>query len=250
MEILGYNVIYLLGYLSVGALILLALATITASILLLIFYRTKKIVLPKIAVITVRLAETPVRHIFWLLGLDAELLDKLVIELINKIYLKDYCDTPYPQRAVFIPQCLRNPECPAPLTEEGIKCLECGRCGLGEVKKICMEKQILFFIAPGSTLIKRMIRRYTPKAILGVGCTLEVKEGFELLTPLGLPTQGVVLLEDGCVNTRVDCENLVEKILTTKPEYNIYQDQETLKQALKADDTWEKQRKKHEKNKP
>jgi len=55
-----------------------------------------------------------------------------------------------------------------------------------------------------------MVRKYRPKAIIGVGCMGEVKEGLEMSDKLGLISMGVVTLKEGCVETYLDWEMLLE----------------------------------------
>ena len=55
-----------------------------------------------------------------------------------------------------------------------------------------------------------MVRKYSPKAIIGVGCLGEVKEGLEMADKLGLISMGVVTLKEGCVETLLDWELLIE----------------------------------------
>ena len=66
------------------------------------------------------------------------------------------------------------------------------------------------FICPGSTLIKRMVKKYQPKAMIGVGCLTEVKEGLEFGRRISMTTIGVVTLKDGCVETDMDYDKLLE----------------------------------------
>ncbi len=60
------------------------------------------------------------------------------------------------------------------------------------------------FIVPGSTFIKRMARKYRPRAIIGVGCLVEVKDGIDMADRMGITAIGVVNLKDGCVETIAD----------------------------------------------
>jgi hypothetical protein len=66
------------------------------------------------------------------------------------------------------------------------------------------------FSVPGSSFIKRMVKKYHPKAIIGIGCLSEVKEGLEMADKLGLVSMGVVTLKDGCVETLVNWEGVLE----------------------------------------
>jgi hypothetical protein len=62
----------------------------------------------------------------------------------------------------------------------------------------------MFFVVPGASFIKRMVKKYNPRAILGVGCLQELKEGGEMCEKMKIPAQGIVLLKDGCVSTHLN----------------------------------------------
>ena len=66
------------------------------------------------------------------------------------------------------------------------------------------------FIVPGSSFIKRMVKKYHPKAIVGVGCLTEVKEGIDMADKIGLVAMGVVTVKEGCVETLVDWADVYE----------------------------------------
>ncbi|HNL87190.1 MAG TPA: DUF116 domain-containing protein, partial [Methanoregulaceae archaeon] len=112
--------------------------------------------------------------------------------------------------AIFLPQCLRSAKCPAHLTPEGLKCKCCGLCMIGYWLPLLEKMGYRVFSVPGSSFIKRMVRKYRPKAIIGVGCMGEVKEGLEMSDKLGLISMGVVTLKEGCVETYLDWEMLLE----------------------------------------
>ena len=58
-------------------------------------------------------------------------------------------------------------------------------------------------------MLTKIIKDFRPQAIMGVACKKEIVMAFD---ELGLPTQGVELLKDGCVNTDVDLD-IVKKTL-------------------------------------
>ena len=66
------------------------------------------------------------------------------------------------------------------------------------------------FIIPGSTFIKRLVKKYRPQAMIGVGCLMEVKEGLELGRKISMTTIGVVTTTDGCVETTMDYDMLMK----------------------------------------
>ena len=73
------------------------------------------------------------------------------------------------------------------------------------------------FIVPGSTFVKRLIKKYRPEGIVGVGCLMEVKEGLEMTDRIGSTAMGVVTAKDGCVETILDWPTLME-VATMVPD--------------------------------
>ena len=122
----------------------------------------------------------------------------------------EFSAIPVTERAIFMPQCLRSSNCPAHLTPEGLKCRNCGQCDIGEARILLEKMGYKIFIVPGSSFIKRMVKKYRPKAIIGIGCLSEVKEGIDMADKMGLVVMGVVTLKEGCVETIVNWPDLYE----------------------------------------
>jgi hypothetical protein len=81
-------------------------------------------------------------------------------------------------------------------------------CGIGRSIDNLEAQGYRVHIVPGSTFIKRIVRAEKPKAIIGVGCLMEVREGIMLADRLGLVAMGVVTLKDGCIETLVNWADL------------------------------------------
>ncbi|MEM3467643.1 MAG: DUF116 domain-containing protein, partial [archaeon] len=97
--------------------------------------------------------------------------------------------------------------------EKGIECISCNvSCLANKIKKEAEDLGYKVFIVPGSSFIKRIILKEKPKAILGVACIPEVKQGLELCMDFSIPAQGVPLTRAGCMNTQVDLDEVFEKI--------------------------------------
>ncbi|WP_298667902.1 DUF116 domain-containing protein [uncultured Methanofollis sp.] len=143
-------------------------------------------------------------------GFDDTDLVQFSIKLQNMMNTKRFAETPVEKRVIYLPQCLRSAECPAHLTPEGLVCRRCGRCDIGREIDAYEAMGYRVFIAPGSTLIKRMMKKYRPKAIIGIGCLMEIKEGLELCDRAGVIGMGVVTLKDGCVETVLNWDELHE----------------------------------------
>lgn len=156
------------------------------------------------------LLEGMIRGISKFFGLDDTDLIQFSIRLQNTMNMKKFAGTPVEKRVIYLPQCLRSAECPAHLTPEGLVCRRCGRCEIGRQIDRYEAMGYLVFIAPGSTLIKRMMKKYRPEAIVGVGCLMEIKEGLELCDRAGVVGMGVITLKDGCVETVLDWDDLQE----------------------------------------
>lgn len=163
-----------------------------------------KFYLPRILIPGMVLLEGLVKAFCKLLGLDDKDLITFFITLRNTMNTKAFSETPIEQRAVFLPQCLRSAQCPAHLTPEGLKCRNCGRCPVGENVVWLESVGYRVFIVPGSTFIKRMAKKYHPRAIIGVGCLMEVKDGIDMSDRVGIIAIGVVNVKDGCVETIAD----------------------------------------------
>jgi uncharacterized protein len=213
LPLLFNNAAIVLGALLIVVGVLAVVLTVVGIVLTLIFLKTRQILIPGVTLFILNLLEVPIGYVLWAFGIEGDTVGRMIVEVRNILYTERFNKTPYAERAIFLPQCLRSPSCPAPLTPEGIKCIGCGRCGIGKVKEEAEALGYKFFIAPGSSLIKRMVKKYRPKAVLGVGCPMEVKEGTGKMASYGLPVQGVILERDGCVDTRVDTLQLLEKIL-------------------------------------
>ena len=147
---------------------------------------------------------------FRLLGLEDREMLTFFIKIHNTMNSSAFSKVPLAERAVFFPQCLRSAKCPAHLSPEGLNCVRCGQCTVGETKDLLEKIGYRTFIVPGSSFIKRMVKKYRPKAIIGVGCLTEVKEGIEMADKIGLISMGVVILKEGCVETLVNWQDVYD----------------------------------------
>jgi hypothetical protein len=166
----------------------------------------------RLMLISISLLENVIKAIFYLARADDAIVDDVGVRLRNYINRKKFHLVPYNSRFIFMPQCVRSADCPAKLTPEGIKCINCGRCSVGEAKKFAEGLGYRFFIVPGSSFIKRIIKKYRPKAIVGVGCQMEIKEGLDMCHSYDIPAIGVPLSQAGCVSTVLDWEKLYDEI--------------------------------------
>ena len=204
------SIFILLGELLLLVLILWLIFIIVVGILVVISIKKHRMYLPKILRPALTLMEGAIRIICQILGVDSHQLMNFLIRIDNEMNTSNFSKIPVEKRVVFLPHCLRSSNCPARLTPDGIKCLSCGKCQLGKVVPILENAGYTTFIIPGSTFIKRMVKKYKPEGMIGVGCMIEVKEGLELGRKISLTTMGVVNITDGCLETTMDTETLLE----------------------------------------
>ncbi len=207
--IIGQAVVYF-------ALFLFAIAVL-GSLLIAYSFKTERFFFPGFMLFSITLLETLVKALFRFVGMDDSMVDDVGIALKNKISLRKFRDTPLNKRLIFFPQCLRATTCPSKLSPEGMQCINCGSCEIGAAKKSAEGMGYKVFIVPGSSFIRRLVRKHKPKAILGVGCMTEVKAGLEMCERLNLFGVGLVLEKAGCVSTVLDWDKFYEFIEFDEP---------------------------------
>jgi hypothetical protein len=201
---IGKTIIYLL--------ILVLLLAAVGAVLVTYSFKTNHFVFPNFILFLLEILEDMVKHMLRFVGIDTGIVDQVGIELQNRIALQKFKQTPPAHKAIFLPQCLRAQDCPAKLTPEGICCIHCGKCEIGEAKHTAEQLGYRVFIVPGSSFIKRMVYKYRPKSIVGVGCMSEVRNGLQLCNQLKLNSIGITLQKAGCVATILDWDTFYEII--------------------------------------
>ncbi|MCK4476322.1 MAG: DUF116 domain-containing protein [Methanophagales archaeon] len=192
----------------------IAFAVLLALALFFCFFifRTKKIIFPNFVLFIISLLYEPLRRLLSFFRVDPTLIDRISVEIRNAFNYPDFAATKLEERVLLLPQCIRSTECPAKLSSvDGIHCIECGKCVIAELSAICKELGIRMYISPGGTFSKRILMHSRPKAMVGVACYPNLYEGALNVKLAGVPAQGVPLTTSGCVNTTVDCEEIIKK---------------------------------------
>jgi uncharacterized protein len=207
---LGYQIIFIIGEITILILVGLFISVLVLVGLSIYSIRTGKLIFPGFLKAGMVLLEGLSKAMFRLFGLEDREVQTFFIQLQNVMNKLAFAAIPVESRAIFLPQCLRSSHCPAHLTPEGLKCRSCGSCSIGHIRALLEQMGYRIFIVPGSSFIKRMVRQYHPRAIIGVGCLSEVKEGLEMADKMGLIAMGVVTLREGCVETLLNWDDLFE----------------------------------------
>jgi len=201
---------YIIGEVTLIIILGALIASLILVFISLYSIRNKRLYFPKLLKAGLVFLEGLMKAFFRLLGLEDREMLSFFIKLHNSLNTSDFERIPVAERAIFLPQCLRSSRCPAHLTPEGLKCRSCGQCTIGEVRLLLEKMGYQVFVVPGSSFIKRMTKKYHPKAMIGVGCLPEVKEGIDMADKMGLVVMGVVTLKEGCVETIVNWTDVYE----------------------------------------
>ena len=206
--------VFLIGEVAVFLICIIVLTGFVLLILSGYAMRTGTFIFPGFLKAGILFLEGFMRALFRLFGVPDNDVLHLIVRVQNILNKKSFLETPVSRRAVFIPHCLRAVACPAHLhPEEGLKCRSCGLCTIGYAKKMLEQTGYMVFIVPGSSFIKRLVKEHRPKAIVGIGCLMEVKEGNSTAERYGLISMCVVTTKDGCVETTVNWDQVFEVTL-------------------------------------
>lgn len=97
------------------------------------------------------------------------------VRTANESFRKDFNRVPVKERAILLPHCLIHSKCPAKFSkEDGILCIQCKLCRCGEIKALCEERGLQFYITPSSGFTKRLVERKRLKAAAGATCGYEI----------------------------------------------------------------------------
>jgi len=205
-----HSLVYIIGEITILVILGMLLVSFVLVVISLYSIKRGKLYFPHLIRAGIVLLEGTMKAFFRLLGLEDREMLTFIIKIHNTMNSAAFSKVPLADRAVFFPQCLRSAKCPAHLTPEGLKCVGCGQCTVGEARLLLEKLGYRIFIVPGSSFIKRMVIKYHPRAIIGVGCLTEVKEGIDMADKIGLVAMGVVTLKEGCVETLVNWQDVYE----------------------------------------
>jgi phosphohistidine swiveling domain-containing protein len=136
---------------------------------------------------------------------------------------------PPSERVLLLPHCLRDSQhCQAENTQQGLTCKGCSPdCTINRLRREALELGYSgVCIAPGGTLVLEFLAQRKPRGIVAVACHKELEMGLEAVTKMGqepdweMPAAVIVpLSKDGCVDTEVDVERVLEVLrLQAEPE--------------------------------
>jgi uncharacterized protein len=129
---------------------------------------------------------------------------------INRIKRKDIIGG---NILLLLPHCLQEDNCGIKVTSDIEKCINCGKCDIGFIKKMKTKYGINVKVATGGTLARKAVKEYKPKIVIAVACERDLVTG--IFDSYPMPIYGIFnIRENGpCFNTKISQED-IEKVLT------------------------------------
>ncbi len=193
----------------IAGIFILSLLSVTL-ILGRILIRQERLIFPRLLLFTIDVFYGLFKKFAGNVGLDEKIVDQIGVEVRNKVNEKAFEQINDKDKILVLPHCLRNPKCEAKLDATGLHCTDCNRCVIGVLKNKAEDKGYDVFIIPGSTFLKKIVQENEFKAVLGVACYQDLNLAMMNLSKFHC--QGVPLLKDGCVCTKVDIRAVLDKM--------------------------------------
>lgn len=200
----------LIGKIAVAVLAAVIILNFIAVLIGLYSIRKKRILFPRFVLFMLYVFYSPLKWLFSVFSVNELLIDEILVDIQNAIYLDKFREKSE-RKIVLLPQCLRNSQCRArcdPLF--GYVCRRCGLCDIGQIDEIAEQNGYKVFVIPGGSFIQKIMKEYKPTSCIGVACPIELSEAMVIGTKI--PVQGVYLKKDGCFETTVDVDEIIEKM--------------------------------------
>lgn len=146
-------------------------------------------------------------------GFRADYRDFITVLTANAVWWDTMAGIPYDRRVLMLPQCLRDKKiCPAPMDKLGLLCEQCGQCPTGGIQARAEQLGYVVLVAEGTTVVTRLLEQGTVDAVIGVSCLSVLERAFPHMAAHAIPGLALPLVRDGCENTAVDLDWVVEAI--------------------------------------
>jgi len=168
-------------------------------------------------------------------GFDERYADYTAVLLNNESWRDELARVPFERRLLLIPKCLRVEEhCPAPFDEFGLLCKECGLCSIEDFTAEAERLGYAVLVAEGSAIVRGMIETGKIEAIVGVSCLNVLEKCFPHMEAVAIPGISIPLLQDDCVNTNVDTDQVWDVIHLTSDDQTYRLDLDGLKSEVQG----------------
>ncbi len=151
----------------------------------------------------------PIKYFFYRFS-DSRTLDKWMVSLKNISNINEFKKAK--RRMIIAPHCMRSMDCPAASKKTGIQCISCGKCVFTRLKEDARKYGYDLYIVTGSSFVKHVITEKKYDAALLLACDYELNKVMMALKGKGIATYGIPMLNDGCFNTNIEYEKLIEAL--------------------------------------
>ncbi|QLC49453.1 DUF116 domain-containing protein [Methanolobus zinderi] len=195
--------------------IIISLLVIAGILLALVLgaysYKKRKILFPNFTLFVLYLFYGPAKIICRVFFINDAIVDEILVEVRNAVMIDKFKKTKG-NRAIFLPQCMRHPNCKARCDPiKGYECKMCGLCDISRIHEAAKEHEFDVYIIPGGSFVKKIIKTQRPESCIGVACYPELTESMQGASPF-MVVQGVALIQDGCFDTKVDVDEVIRKM--------------------------------------
>lgn len=191
-------------------IIILLIIFILALVLGRILIKRDILIFPSLIIFVIDVFYSPLKSVSKRLGFDETLVDHMGVEVRNKVNKKKFLSIPPEKKIIVMPHCLRVADCQATLKESGMICTCCNKCAIGVIKSKAEPMGYKTFIVPGSSFIKKIIKKNEFEGVVGIACYEDLNQMMMSLSDFA--PQGVLLSRSGCYETKVDIKSVLETI--------------------------------------
>nr|WP_276020675.1 DUF116 domain-containing protein [Acetivibrio straminisolvens] len=131
--------------------------------------------------------------------------NNLLVGTLDKKYSPD-------EIIILLPHCLQYSECQYKITNDINNCKRCGKCCIGSIADIALEKKVPVYVVTGGTAARNIVSKIRPKIIVSVACERDLSSG---IADVGsIPVIGIINDRPNgpCYNTNVDVNALKKKL--------------------------------------
>lgn len=152
-------------------------------------------------------------------AMDRSYKEWTMVEIHNQVWLPTLSVIPYERRILLLPKCLSNSaKCCAEIDEVGLLCHRCGHCHIVSIEDRAAELGIMSIVAEGFTSVINLIKTGVVDAVIGVSCLDSLEKAFPLLVDNAVPGIAIPLNMDGCKDTDVDVDYLLQMMAVRSEE--------------------------------
>ncbi|NLB88666.1 MAG: DUF116 domain-containing protein [Syntrophomonadaceae bacterium] len=156
-----------------------------------------------------------------LMGIKKEKILSSYIAVNNYLISAKNLYIPSNKIMILLPHCLQNSECNIKITSDISNCKSCGKCKIGELKKLAEKYNATAKVATGGTLARKYILEKRPKGVIAVACERDLSMGIH--DTGALPVLGILNCRPNgpCYNTDVDINSVEGALITLSKGGNL-----------------------------